>query len=94
MVKYRGKFAQVFYNNNFAEKEEKYDFQIFSKRISEEIENCDIWTFVTSEGDIKGVNNNIENEKLIDNLKEMQIEQSTINGNNDIIRYYYYYTKI
>ena len=49
---------------------------------------------MTSKGDIKGVNNNIENEKLIDNLKEMQIEQSTINGNNDIIRYYYYYTKI
>ena len=86
MARYREKAAQVFYNNNLAEedkkeektnnkkKEKKYDFQIFNKRISEERENCDICTFVTSESDIKGVKNNNENEKFIDDLKEMLIE--------------------
>ena len=38
---------------------------------------------MTSEGDNRKINNN--NEKFIDNLNRIQIEQSTINGNNDII---------
>ena len=91
MVMHKEKVAPIFYNNNYAEeKEEKdqknkkentFDFQIFNKRISEEIENFNICTFVFLDGCIKKIKKN-KNEKFIDLNKE---EPSTINGNSNVI---------
>ena len=63
------KVAQVFYNENYAdedkEEEEKNKkkkdkesnkyIQIFSKKITQDIENCDVFTVVTSEAAMKQI---------------------------------------
>ena len=99
MVKYMEKVAQIFYNNNYADenekdeknkKEKKFNFEIFSKKISEEIENYDIYTIINSQLDIKINNNKIKNKdkdnyKRNNDLNYIDIEQSTINGNSNII---------
>ena len=122
MVKHMEKVAQIFYNENYADEEDKEEeekkkkdkkitqnIQIFSKKISEEIENCDVFTVVTSEAamkqiqlinkkiiknnefkkienNINNLNNNINNDKnnqyFINDLKPIEIEQSTILENS------------
>ena len=84
MVKHMEKVAQIFYNENYADedKEEekknkkkepnKYNIQIFSKKIEEDIENCDVCTVVTSEAAMKQIQkiNNKINKKIFTKITE------------------------
>ena len=86
MVKHMEKIAQEFYNENYADedneeeaKNKKEDknikpIQIFSKKITEDIENCDVCTIVTSEAAMKQIQ--LINKKIIKN--------NIINRNNNI----------
>ena len=117
MVKHMEKVAQIFYNENYADEDEdkkkeknEENIQIFNKKISEEIENCDVFTVVTSEAamkqiqsinkkiiknnEFKKIENNINkfdnklmanhnnNIHFLNNLKSIEIEQSTILQNS------------
>ena len=98
MVKYMEKIAQIFYNENYDDekKEKKYEnnnneegkIQIFSKKISQEIENCDAFTIVNSESVAtkrsQKKNNKVKNNK-INNINPLEIEQSTIIGSSNLI---------
>ena len=90
MVKHMEKIAQEFYNENYADedneeeaKNKKEDknikpIQIFSKKITEDIENCDVCTIVTSEAAMKQIQ--LINKKIIKN----NIINKNNNINNDI----------
>ena len=79
------KIAQVFYNENYADEDENEEekqkknkkeknIQIFSKKIEEEIENCDVFTVVTSEAAMKQIQ--LINKKYILNNEFKKIENS------------------
>ena len=108
MVKHMEKVAQIFYNDNYADedkeeeeenkrkKENKY-IQIFSKKITQDIENCDICTVVTSEAAMKQIqiiNNKInkkiflkakkeKNEKRKDEINNIKNKNKIENNNNN-----------
>ena len=96
MVRHMEKVAQIFYNENYAdedkEEEEKKNknkkkeenvknVQIFSKKIAEEIDNCDVFTVVTSEAALKQIQiiNNKINKKILQKIKN---EKNKNNKNN------------
>ena len=97
MVRHMEKVAQVFYNENYAdedkEEEEKNKkkkekdnnsnkyIQIFSKKITQDIENCDVFTVVTSEAAMKQIQiiNNKINKKMFKKIKNNE------NNNNNIL---------
>ena len=99
MVRHMEKVAQVFYNENYAdedkEEEEKNKkkkdkesnkyIQIFSKKITQDIENCDVFTVVTSEAAMKQIQkiNNKINEKFLKKIKSN--EKENCNNKNNII---------
>ena len=108
MVRHMEKVAQVFYNENYAdedkEEEEKNKkkkdkenikcIQIFSKKITQDIENCDVFTVVTSEAamrQIQKINNKINNKinkkifQKIKNNNEKENNRNINNINNNII---------
>lgn len=98
------KVAQVFYNENYAdedkeeeeknkkkkEKENKQQYiQIFSKKIMQEIENCDVFTVVTSEAAMKQIQkiNNKINEKFLKKIKSNNEKDKNHNENNINLEY-------
>ena len=91
------KVAQVFYNENYAEedkeeeekkkKKEKVnhkEIQIFSKKITQDIENCDIFTVVTSEAAMKQIQkiNNKINKRIFQKIKNNENNNKIHNINN------------
>ena len=101
MVKHMEKVAQVFYNENYAdedkeeedknkkkkEKENNKYIQIFSKKIAQDIENCDVFTVVTSEAAMKQIQkiNNKINKKIFQKIKnnnEKENKNNIIPDNN------------
>lgn len=90
MVKHMEKIAQEFYNENYADEDNeeeaknkkedknKKPIQIFSKKITEDIENCDVCTIVTSEAAMKQIQ--LINKNIIKN----NIINKNNNLNNDI----------
>ena len=104
MVRHMEKVAQVFYNENYAdedkeeeeknkkkkEKENKQQYiQIFSKKIMQEIENCDVFTVVTSEAAMKQIQkiNNKINEKFLKKIKSNNEKDKNHNENNINLEY-------
>ena len=102
MIKHMESVAQIFYDKNYAEEdkqkeintkiETKKDIQIFSKKISEEIENCNVFTKVNSETEMKriqlinqNIKSNNEANKFKYNLNLSEIGQSSIINNSNII---------
>ena len=101
MVRHMEKVAQVFYNENYAdedkEEEEKNKkkkdkesnkyIQIFSKKITQDIENCDVFTVVTSEAamkQIQKINNKINNKinkKIFQKIKNDNEKENNKNNN-------------
>ena len=101
MVRHMEKVAQVFYNENYAdedkEEEEKNKkkkdkennkcVQIFSKKITQEIENCDVFTVVTSEEAMKQIQkiNDKINKKFLKKIKNNEKENCNKKDNNIIL---------
>ena len=106
MVRHMEKVAQVFYNENYAdedkeeeeknkkkkEKDSKKYIQIFSKKITQDIENCDIFTVVTSEAAMKQIQiiNNKINKKIFKKIKNNEqnnhnnvLNKNILENNND-----------
>ena len=90
MVKHMEKVAQIFYNENYADEDEledsdrheKMNFKIFTKTITEEIENCNKFNISNNSRENKNNkknNNNIKsktiniNDKYISDNKELDI---------------------
>ena len=107
MVRHMEKVAQVFYNENYAdedkEEEEKNKkkkekgnnkyIQIFSKKITQDIENCDVFTVVTSEAAMKQIQkiNNKINKRIFQKIKNNENNENNnkiqnINNINNIIQ--------
>ena len=100
MVRHMEKVAQVFYNENYAdedkEEEEKNKkkkekdnnsnkyIQIFSKKITQDIENCDVFTVVTSEAAMKQIQiiNNKINKKMFKKIKNNENNNNILVKNN------------
>ena len=106
MVRHMEKVAQVFYNENYAdedkeeeeknkkkkEKDSKKYIQIFSKKITQDIENCDVFTVVTSEAAMKQIQiiNNKINKKIFKKIKNNEqnnhnnvLNKNILENNND-----------
>ena len=97
MVKHMERIAQIFYNENYADEEDKKHsedkdqndknyMQIFSSKIKEEIENCNVNTYVSNENTGKQIEindnnmyNKIDNK---DNSNKNQVKELTIIENN------------
>ena len=98
MVRHMEKVAQVFYNENYAEEDKEEEeknkkkkektsnkeIQIFSKKITQDIENCDVFTVVTSEAAMKQIQkiNNKINKKIFQKIKDNENYNKNQNINN------------
>ena len=95
MVKHMEKVAQIFYNENYAEEDKEEEeknkkkdktnnkyIQIFSKKIAQDIENCDVCTVVTSEAAMKQIQkiNNKINKKIFQKIKNNENNNKNINN--------------
>ena len=93
MTKHMEKVAQIFYNENYGDDEEKDEneknqkkekdksIEIFTKKIIKEIEKCDACTFVHSETAINQIQ--LINKKIIKNNEIKKIENiNNLNNNN------------
>ena len=98
MVRHMEKVAQIFYNENYADEDKEEEekkmkkkennnnkyIQIFSKKITQDIENCDVFTIVTSEAAMKQIQiiNNKINKKIFQKIKG---KDNTENSKNNIV---------
>ena len=93
MTKHMEKVAQIFYNENYGDDEEKDEneknqkkekdksIEIFTKKIIKEIEKCDACTFVNSETAMNQIQ--LINKKIIKNNEIKKIENiNNLNNNN------------
>ena len=98
MVKHMEKIAQEFYNENYADEDNeeeaknkkedknKKPIQIFSKKITEDIENCDVCTIVTSEAAMKQIqliNKNVIKNNIINKNNNMNNDINVQNNNKN-----------
>ena len=94
MVKHMERVAQIFYNENYVDenpdedsiRHKKINFKIFTKAVTEDIENCDKFTIVLYT-DNNDRNKNIvpmNNKNNIKNVNYAKTKTYNINGNNKL----------